>query len=519
MTRLKERVTRLSPDRRALLEDRLLQAHRQRCRPPTIARRQAGDPLVLSFGQEQMWFLDQLNPGTATYNIPDVMRVTGPLNVESLEAAFRTILLRHEVLRTRVGSVAGRPVPVLNDRFEFRIRRFELRSLLEEARDAEARRIIQEQVREPFNIAQDLTLRAALIRLRDEQYYLLILTHHIAWDVSSRVVLYRELGSIYRSALGSSPTQLQDLRIQYSDFAAWQRKQLQGEVYQGHAAYWREQLGNAAHVLDLPTDHPRKNSLTSCGGKHFFSLSPALVDQAKALSREQNATLFMTLLAAFVAFLNAFTGQNDLSVGSPMDGRNFSELENLIGFFINTTVLRFEISAETTFRKLVEQSRKVTLGAHAHSLPFEKLVEIVRPKRDPSRMALVQVNFRVNNSEAPTLELPGLQTESLPEFIDTGTAKFDLALELVPDGSHNSFIEYNSSLFEASTIMEVVREFEGVVAAVLQGPDSPLGSISALAKLGRQTRSLKEVMENPKVPDQKAKSVLMSECGSSWEDH
>ena len=276
MSQIKERVTGLSSDRRALLEERLLQAHRQRWRPPTIPRRAATEAASLSFGQEQMWFLDQLDPGTPTYNIPDVMRVSGPLKIAALEAGFRAILSHHEVLRTRVGSVAGNPIPALNDNWEFSIRQFDLRNSPEAGREAEARRIIQEQVREPFNIAQDLTLRAALIRLHEEQYYLLILTHHIAWDVSSRMVLYRELSSVYKSALsGSGPAKLSDLRIQYSDFAAWQRKQLQGEIFQGHAAYWREQLGSAAHALELPTDHPRKSSATSRGGKHFFSLSPS----------------------------------------------------------------------------------------------------------------------------------------------------------------------------------------------------------------------------------------------------
>jgi alpha-ketoglutarate-dependent taurine dioxygenase len=514
MSKLKERVTGLSPDRRALLEERLLQAHRPRRGPASIPRRPASEPALLSFGQEQMWFLDQLDPGTATYNIPDVMRITGPLNVEALEAGLRAIVSRHEVLRTRVGSVAGSAIPAINENWEFNIRQFDLRETPEATREIEARQIIQEQAREPFNIAQDLTLRAALIRLANEQYYLLVLTHHIAWDVSSRIVLYKELSAAYKATLSSPAAKLPDLRIQYSDFAAWQRKQLQGEIFQGHAAYWREQLGSAAHVLELPSDRPRKSSLTSRGAKHFFSLSPALVDQAKVLSREQNATLFMTLLAGFVAYLYAFTGQGDVSIGSPMAGRNVPELEDLIGFFINTTVLRFEVSPETTFRQLVEQSRKVTLGAHAHMLPLEKLVEIVRPKRDPSRMALVQVNFRVQSGEAPKLDLPGVQTESMLEFIDTGTAKFDLALELAPDGSNDSFFEYNSALFEASTITGVIGDFERALSAVLQQPEVPLGSVSALGQLRRRNRPMENVADKPKMrnlKDFKRKAVDLAQ--------
>ena len=498
MSKLKQRVAGLSLDRRAVLEQRLLQAQLQRWLPPTIPRRDPSDPALLSFGQEQMWFLDQLDPGMPTYNIPDVMRLQGSLDLKALEAGFRAVLSRHEVLRTRVGSVDGNPIAAVNENWEFSIRQFDLRDKPEAEREIEARQIIREQVRQPFNIAQDLMLRATLVRLQDQQYWLLLLTHHIAWDVGSRLVLYRELSAAYKAALAGSPLKNQELRIQYSDFAAWQRKQLQGELFQAHAAYWREQLGQAAHALDLPTDRPRKATPAAHGAKNFFTLPPALVEQAKAVSREQNATLFMTLLASFVVYLYALTGQNDISIGSPMAGRNYPELEDLIGFFINTTVLRFEVSPEATFRQLVEQSRKVTLGAHAHSLPFEKLVEIVRPKRDASRMALVQVNFRAQSSEAPQLELPGVEVQPMPEFVDTGTSKFDLALELAPNGSNDSFLEYNSELFDPATAKDVITGFQGTLAAVLQRPDAPLGSIEVLGQLRGRKQPVENVADKPK---------------------
>ena len=514
MSKLKERVTGLSVDRRAVLEERLLQEHRRRWRPPTIPRRAPSDPALLSFGQEQMWFLDQLDPGMPTYNIPDVMRLHGQVDLKALEAGFRAVLARHEVLRTRVGSVDGNPIAAVNENCEFAIRQFDLRDRREPAREREARRILQEQVRQPFNIAQDLMLRTTLVRLQDEQYWLLLLTHHIAWDAASRLVLYRELSAAYRSALTGEPSKIQELRIQYSDFAAWQRKQLEGELFQAHAAYWREQLGQAAHILELPTDRPRKSTLASHGAKHFFTLPPALVEQAKAVSREQNATLFMTLLASFVAYLYALTGQNDISIGSPMAGRNYPELEDLIGFFINTTVLRFELSPESTFRQLVEQSRKVTLGAHAHPLPFEKLVEIVRPKRDASRMTLVQVNFRVQSSEAPQLELPGVEVRPMPEFVDTGTSKFDFALELAPNGKNDSFLEYNSELFEPATAEAAIADFRRTLAAVLQHPDTPLGSIAVPDQLRRRIPPVENVAEKPNtksLKDFKRKAVDLSQ--------
>lgn len=513
MSKLKERVTGMSVDRRAILEQRLLQAQRQRWRPPTIPRRVPSDPALLSFGQEQMWFLDQLDPGMPTYNIPDVMRLQGAVDVKALEAGFRAVLARHEVLRTRVGSVDGNPIAAVNENWECSIRQFDLRDK-PEPRESEARRIIHEQVRQPFNIAQDLMLRTTLVRVRDEQYWLLLLTHHIAWDAASRIVLYRELSAAYKAGLAGAAVKIPELRIQYSDYAAWQRKQLQGEVFQAHTVYWREQLGQAAHVLDLPTDRPRKSTLAAHGAKQFFTLLPALVDQAGAVSREQNATLFMTLLASFVAYLYALTGQNDISIGSPMAGRNYPELEDLIGFFINTTVLRFEVSPEATFRQLVEQSRKVTLGAHAHPLPFEKLVEIVHPRRDASRMALVQVNFRVQSSEAPQLELPGIEVHSAPEFVDTGTSKFDLALELAPNGSNDSFLEYNSELFDPATATGAITDFQRMLAAVLQQPNAPLGSIEVLSQLRRTKQPIKYFAANPKtksLKDFKRKAVDLTQ--------
>jgi alpha-ketoglutarate-dependent taurine dioxygenase len=411
--------------------------------------------------------------------------------------------------------VDGNPIPVVTDQFEFNVNFFDLRSVPEAQREAETRRIIQAQARQPFDISQDLMLRVVLVRLDEEEYRLLLLTHHIAWDVYSKAVLYRELSTLYQGFISGKPAKLPELPIQYSDFAAWQRQRLQGEVFEQQAAYWREQLGKAAHILDLPTDRPRPAQQTFHGAKHFFSLSDSLTEGAKGLSREQNATLFMTLLASFVAFLHGFTGQADISIGSPMVGRNHPELDNLIGFFINTSVLRFDVSGDPTFRQLVEQARKVTLGAHAHQdMPFEKLVELLRPRRDPSRMALVQVNFRVQSAAAPVLELPGLAIEPIFEFIDTGTSKFDLALELAPDGSGDSFFEYKTDLYEPETIARIVGQFENLLRELLNRPDVPLKSIAALNQLGRRAPAMEKISDKPKMKslkDFKRKALDLSQ--------
>ncbi len=514
MDSLKERIAVMSLDKRALLEQRLLRAHRVRGCAAQISRRQPSGPIYLSFGQQQMWFLDQLTPATSTYNVPDAMQIDGPLNVAALEHAFRRVLDRHEVLRTRIESVDGQPTPVLGGH-DFKISRFDLRALDPTLREAEAKRLLQETARLPFDISRDLMLRATLARLDEQRYWLLILTHHIAWDVPSKAVLYRELSRFYQSGTSRRCDQAAEpLPIQYSDFAAWQRERLQGELFDRQAAYWREQLSDAVHVLHLPTDHSPPALPTVHGAKHFFSLPAWLAERAVRLSREHNATLFMTLLAGFVPFLYALTGQSDISIGSPMAGRNYPELENLIGFFINTTVLRFDLGHDPSFIDLVAQARQVTLGAHAHQdLPFDKLVEIIRPRRDPSRMALVQVNFRVQSSAAPRLHIPGLSIEPIFEFIDTGTSKFDLALELALDGSSESFFEYKSDLFEPGTIARFAGEFEKILTQVLAQPDVPIRQLLSGSQLGRSTRMAENKESAPKtkrLKNFKGKAVTLS---------
>lgn len=497
MTKLIDRIAAMSLDKRALVEECLLGTNRLRWHPTHIPRRDARDKVCLSFGQRQMWFLDQLTPGSSTYNIPDVVQIEGCLHVDALEHAFCAILDRHEVLRTRVRSADGNPIPVIAEH-DFKLGVVDLRSVEKpEQRESEARRLVREKARKPFDIAHDSMLRATLLRLNEQRHWLLILTHHIAWDVPSKAVLYRELGRSYQSFVSGKRAPLADLPIQYSDFAAWQQERLQGEIFERQAAYWREQLGTAAHVLNLPTDRPRPAVPVVRGAKHFFSFPASLADKAAALSREQNATLFMTLLAGFVAFLYGLTGQNDISIGSPMAGRNYPELEHLIGFFINTTVLRFDLGPNTSFRQLIDKARQATLGAHAHpDLPFDKLVEIIRPRRDPSRMALVQVNFRVQSSAAPRLEIPGLSIEPMFEFVDTGTSKFDLALELALDGSNESFWEYKTDLFEPATVVRFANDFEKVLTEAFAEPDVPVTDLASFAELRRSSRNMERTETN-----------------------
>ena len=367
MSELKQRIAGMSIDRRALLEQRLLQARRLQRTQPTIPQRQSTDATWLSFGQQQMWFLDQLTPGTSTYNIPDAMQISGPLDVSALERALQVIVGRHEVLRTHLASVDGSPVPVAEEHWSIKVSVIDVRSSSQEDRAAEAKKIILQEARKPFDISQDLMLRAVVVRLQENEHLLLFLTHHIAWDVSSRVVLYRELATLYEGFVTGPPVQLPQLPIQYSDYAAWQRQRLQGEVFEQQAAYWREQLGNAARVLNLPTDRPRPPVQSFHGAKHFFTFSKCLTESARQMSREQNATLFMTLAASFVTFLYGLTGQTDISLGSPMVGRNYPELEGLIGVYLSSSAAPVSFQIPQFCSSAVPQSRNSAVRQSFHS--------------------------------------------------------------------------------------------------------------------------------------------------------
>src|SRR6266581_7108932 len=348
MADLAQKIANLSPEKRAILEQRLLMKNRAAASPASapIPRRQGDGPCSVSFCQQRLWFLDQLAPDTSTYNVPNAMRVQGPLNVEALQRSIEGVIARHEVLRTVFACVKGVPLQVVKQDWGFELAISDARSLGEHQRESEATRILEEAARRPFNLAGDLMLRAFLVQLADEDYMLLLSTHHIAWDAISKAVFYQELAQLYSEFDAGRSPQLPELPIQYADFALWQRRWLQSEAYEKEVAYWKKQLGDAARVLELPKDRKRPKVQTFRGAKYLFSLNKELADEARAISREQGVTLFMTLLASFYTFLYSYTGQEDISVGSPMAGRNRPELEKLIGFFINTMVLHIDLGGD-----------------------------------------------------------------------------------------------------------------------------------------------------------------------------
>jgi alpha-ketoglutarate-dependent taurine dioxygenase len=504
MSELKQKIAGLSAEKRAMLEQMLMKKKAASAAERPIPRRATAGPCALSFCQQRLWFIDQLTPGATAYNVPNGMRVTGPLQVEALGQALEDIVRRHEVLRTRFVGEQGHPQQVVAETWDPILRVVDLRSMPAQEREADARRRLEEEARRPFDLSRGPMARVLLLQMDAEEFLLLLSTHHIAWDFISKVVFYRELAAFYSARVSGVPAQLPELPIQYADFAVWQREWLKSEAYRKEAEYWKKTLGNAARKLELPIDKKRPAVHTLRGTKYFFSLPQSVWEGAKQVSRENGTTLFMTLLAAFKFFLYAYTEQEDISVGSPIAGRNRPELEKLIGFFVNTMVLRTELGGNPTFRQMLGRVKETTLGAFGHSeLAFEKLVEILNPPRDLSRMALFQVNFRVAAASMPQLELAGVRIESL-DLIDTVSSKFDLALELAPNTEEPlSYFEYATDLFEEGTIARMSSDFQRVLENVLAEPDVPLKSLRAVSNITRRIRMETADREKPKMKNLK----------------
>jgi len=441
-----------------------------------------GQPLPLSFAQQRLWFLDQLNPGGSAYNVPLAVCLTGDLDLVALEQSVNAIVQRHETLRTIFGEVNGKPVQVINAPAAITIPVENLTGLAETEREREAQTFINVAAARPFNLQQGPLLRVNLIRLSDQKHILLATMHHIVGDAWSLSVLIEEFVAHYTSFCEGEKVTLPSLPIQYADYAAWQRQWLQGDVFEQQLDYWRRQLGGQLPVLDLPTDHPRPQFQTHRGANCKLEFSVETSKQLHELSRREGATLFMTLVTAINLLLARYTGQDNVIIGTPVAGRNHLETEGLIGFFVNTLVLRTSITGDPTFRQLLKQVRELTLGAYAHQdLPFEKLVDELQPERDLSRLPLFQVVFALQHVAGEDLELPGLRLTRV-EVKDV-TAKFDLMIVMESsDENLTGSIEYNSDLFESSTIQRMSRHFGNLLDSIVADPDVRLSELQILSE-------------------------------------
>ncbi|WP_254058563.1 condensation domain-containing protein, partial [Dyella sp. S184] len=382
-------------------------------------------PLPLSFAQSRLWFLDQLERHTATYNIPSAVRLTGPLEVDALTRALNEIVRRHEALRTTFVIVDDAPVQVIAPTLTLPLDIIDLGHLPAAEREAQLRARLQEEVAKPFDLAVGPLIRFDLLRLAEDEHVLLMTMHHIVSDGWSMGIVAREMAILYRAFMQGLPSPLPDLPIQYADFAQWQRQWLSGKVLEQQLSYWKHQLGNSPSLLTLPTDRPRPPVQTQSGTALQYSLPASLVSELHALGRRTQSTLFMTLYAAFSVLLARYSGQSDICIGTPIANRNRSEIEGLVGIFINTLVLRTQVDLTQDFRTLLQQVRQHTLDAYAHQdVPFEQLVEVLQPERHTSYTPLFQVLLVLQNTPVNNLTLPGLQLELVPA--ESVTTHFDL---------------------------------------------------------------------------------------------
>ncbi|WP_255484094.1 condensation domain-containing protein, partial [Rhodanobacter sp. A1T4] len=408
--------------------------------------------LLLSFAQARLWFLDQLELNETFYNMPSATRLTGHLEVEALARTLNEIVRRHEALRTTFVMVDDAPVQVIAPVLTLPLDIVDLSGLPVTEREAQLRVRLQEEVAKPFDLAVGPLIRLNLLRLADQEHVLLMTMHHIVSDGWSMGIVAREMAILYRSFTQGQPSPLADLPIQYADFAQWQRQWLSGKVLEQQLSYWKQQLADCPSLLTLPTDRPRPPVQTQCGTALQYSLPASLVSELHALSRRTQSTLFMTLYAAFNVLLARYSGQSDICIGTPIANRNRSEVEGLVGIFINTLVLRTQVDLTQDFKTLLQRVRQHTLDAYAHQdVPFEQLVEVLQPERHTSYTPLFQVLLVLQNTPVNNLSLPGLQLELVPA--ESVTTHFDLGLSLTEskNGLQGCF-EYSTDLFDASTI-------------------------------------------------------------------
>jgi len=460
----------LTSAKKALLEKRLRGLAAGAPRADVVAPRARRDYLPLSFSQQRLWFLEQLQPGLGFNHIHAAIRVEGDLDVPAIRRALTEILRRHESLRTRFALVDGSPVQTVAEPYEFPLPATDLRHVPADELDAEVHRRAMEEANHPFDLARDPLFRGQLLVLGAGSHALFLTMHHIISDGWSIGVMIQELAALYEAFRDGRPSPLPELSLQYPDYAAWQREYLTGAVLERQLDYWRGRLGGAPD-LELRTDRPRPAVQTFRGESHWFTVPAAETAALHALSKGLNATLFMVGLAAFQALLARYAGQDDIVVGSPIANRTRREIEEIVGFFVNTLVLRGDVSGDPTFRELVGRVREAALGAYAHQdLPFEKLVDEVQPERDLSRNPLFQVMFALQNAPGSELELPGLRLTWEPP--KSGTSKFDVMLWAQErDGELNACFEYNTDLFDPPSIHRMERHFRRVLTAVLADPD------------------------------------------------
>jgi amino acid adenylation domain-containing protein len=476
-----DRLKILSPAQRALLVKKLRDEAASWQESSRILRRATHQPSPLSFAQQRLWFLDQLEPGKSYYNVSFALKLECLLDLEALESSLNEIIRRHEVLRATFMTTAGEPVQVIAP--ELRVRPFviDLSHLPEAERNRQIRELASAEAQKPFNLATGPLLRLLLLRIGEREHLLFPIFHHIVCDGWSIGVFTEELKTLYEAYSTGRPPALPELPIQYADYTLWQRDRLQGELLQQQVSYWKRQLRDAPPIIELPRDFsPPAEQAMRCGS-HVITLPRSLSDSLKQLSRQEDVTFFMTLLAAFKLLLSRYSGQKDIVVGSGIANRTRAEVEGLIGFFVNTLVLRTECNGQLSFRELVKRVKSVAMEAYAHQdLPFEKLVEELQPERSLGHIPLFQVMFVLQNQLRLSIKPANIRI--IPLDFDGGAAKFDLTFVMIDtDDGLRARMEYNAALFRAETIRQMLASFQILLESVVVDRNRPVHSLPLLS--------------------------------------
>lgn len=449
---------------------------------PPITRVSRDQDLPLSFAQQRLWVLDQMEPNNPLYNVPRRTRLRGTLILDAFTQALNGILQRHESQRTTFAVKDGEPVQVIAPGLTLDIALRDLTHLPEAARTLEAARLAEAEALIPFDLAKGPLVRATLVKLDEDDHVLLLTMHHIVSDAWSAGIFFQEFGELYNAALDGRPSPLPELPVQYADYAAWQRSWFQGEVLEQQIAYWKEHLRGAPPVLQLPTDRPRGQSQSFQGFLETISFSGETANALRKLGQQEGVTLFMSLLAGFQTLLSRYSGQDQIVIGTDVANRTTTETERLIGFFINLLALRTDLSGNPTFRELLGRVREVALGAYAHQeMPFDKLVQELQPERSLSHNPVVQTLFVMQNLPPKERNLTGLTLS--PFELPLTRSKFDLAVFVVdrPDELITHWL-YSTDLFDADTIHKMARHFEALLTSAVANPDMRIGAIQYLSE-------------------------------------
>jgi len=479
----------MQDEKRRLMELMLKKKHQsgsagenQSNKKQRIPRRDLSKPAGLSFAQQRLWFLDELTPGNAAYAFCNIVRLNGKLDVGCLEKCFGEIVNRHENLRTTFQIIDGAPVQIIADSVETRLSMQDI----SEAKDSEKENKLQAlatlEAEKPFSLSSGPLIRASIVRIAEEKHAVILTMHHIVYDGWSLAVLFGELKTLYEAFIKNKPSPLPALNIQYADFSLWQRREIETEKMQKQAEFWRNKLSDQLPILDLPTDRKRLVTSEYKGAMEWFYLPVSLTRLLEVLAKREDCTLYMVLLAAFSVLLSRYSGEKDIIVGTPIANRNNQEVENLIGFFINSLVMRTSLEDNPDFCQLLERIKIFSAEAYANQdYPFEKMVEDLQIERNMGQNPIFQTMFALQNTPPPPKKIADIEMQI--EEVDSGTAVFDITLSMYEtDEGLNGYFEYSSELYNQSTIQNMINSFECLLNDISHNPEKEVSRLSILNK-------------------------------------